>query len=68
VQLTIDTGHLLGATITAEGVETAEQHRQLVSMGTDHLQGFGLARPMPASQLPLWLSESLDPIQSELST
>lgn len=57
VQLTIDTGHLLGASITAEGVETDEQARRLTLMGTDLLQGFGLGRPMPPEQLSGWLLE-----------
>lgn len=57
VQLTIDTGHLLGASITAEGVETVDQARQLITMGTDLLQGFGLGRPMPADQLLTWVKE-----------
>ncbi len=56
VQLTIDTGHLLGASITAEGVETESQARQLTDMGTDLLQGFGVGRPMPAEQLDQWVA------------
>ncbi|NNF55211.1 MAG: sensor domain-containing phosphodiesterase [Acidimicrobiales bacterium] len=54
VQLTIETGHLLGASIIAEGVETAEQARQLLEMGTDFLQGYGLGRPMPAREFVEW--------------
>lgn len=55
VQLTIDTGHLLGAAIVAEGVETQSQARQLTEMGTDLLQGFGLAMPMGARELCSWI-------------
>ena len=54
VQLTIETGHLLGAFIIAEGVETAEQARQLLEMGTDFLQGYGLGKPMPAMEFAEW--------------
>ena len=54
VQLTIETGHLLGAFIIAEGVETAEQARQLLEMGTDFLQGYGLGKPMPAAEFLEW--------------
>ena len=51
VQLIIDTGHLLGATITAEGIETHLQANALTAMGSDDLQGYLYGRPMPASNL-----------------
>ena len=51
VQLIIDTGHLLGATITAEGIETADQASALTGMGTDELQGYLYGRPQPPDQL-----------------
>ena len=47
VKLIIDTGHLLGATITAEGVETALEADKLTELGSDNLQGFYFARPLP---------------------
>jgi len=49
VQLIVDTGHLLGATITAEGIETVEQAQNLVRMGADQLQGYLYGRPRPAT-------------------
>ncbi len=51
VKLIIDTGHLLGARITAEGIETPEQAEILTGLGSDELQGFLFGRPMPASAL-----------------
>jgi diguanylate cyclase (GGDEF)-like protein len=51
VQLIIDTGHLLGATVTAEGIETAEQALALGAMGSDDLQGYLYGRPVPAREL-----------------
>ncbi len=51
VKLIIDTGHLLGATITAEGVETVHEADTLTELGSDSLQGFYFARPQPANQL-----------------
>jgi EAL domain-containing protein (putative c-di-GMP-specific phosphodiesterase class I) len=48
VRLIVDTGHLLGVSITAEGVETAAQARELLEMGTDSLQGYLFARPAPS--------------------
>jgi diguanylate cyclase (GGDEF)-like protein len=44
----IELAHLLGMTVVAEGVETAEQHAELKSLGCDQCQGFYFARPMPA--------------------
>ncbi|PXW99391.1 diguanylate cyclase (GGDEF)-like protein [Sphaerotilus hippei] len=41
----------LGMRCTAEGIEHAEQTRLLQGLGCGALQGFLLARPMPASQV-----------------
>ena len=54
IQLTIDTGHLLGASIVAEGVESTDQHDTLVSLGIDMAQGYLFGRPMPAEDLSVW--------------
>jgi diguanylate cyclase (GGDEF)-like protein len=43
----IELAHHLGMTVVAEGVETREQHQQLVSLGCDFCQGFYFAQPMP---------------------
>ncbi len=45
----------LGMQAVAEGVETAEQQRFLVSEGCPLAQGFHLARPMPAEQATAFL-------------
>ena len=52
VKLIVDAGHLLGATVTAEGIETATEAQRLIDLGSDHLQGFYFARPQPADTLP----------------
>ncbi len=51
VQLIIDMGHLLQATITAEGIETREQAALLRQMGADNLQGYYFGRPKPAGEV-----------------
>ena len=43
----IDACHELGLTVTAEGIETAEQESVLRDLGCDHGQGFHLGRPAP---------------------
>jgi len=40
--------------VIAEGVETAEHGVVLMRLGCDHAQGYGIARPMPASDMEIW--------------
>jgi diguanylate cyclase (GGDEF)-like protein len=42
--------------VIAEGVETVEHGALLLQLGCDLAQGYGIARPMPADQLPSWLT------------
>ena len=49
VRLVIDTAHTLGLEVCAEGVESADQARQLLSMGCDSAQGWYFGMPEPAS-------------------
>ncbi len=41
--------------VLAEGVETQDHARALKRMGCDYIQGYGVARPMPADQVLPWL-------------
>jgi diguanylate cyclase (GGDEF)-like protein len=47
----VDLAHVLGMTVVAEGVETAQQHAQVEALGCDGSQGFYFARPMSADDL-----------------
>lgn len=40
--------------VIAEGVETIEHGKMLLKLGCKLAQGYGIARPMPADQLPCW--------------
>lgn len=45
-------GHTLGLSVTAEGIETAEQAARMHAAGCDTAQGWHLGHPGPASSLP----------------
>jgi diguanylate cyclase (GGDEF)-like protein/PAS domain S-box-containing protein len=41
--------------VIAEGVESVEHGLLLLKMGCEQAQGYGIAQPMPAEQLPDWV-------------
>ena len=43
--------------ILAEGVETMDHARALRQLGCDYIQGYGIARPMPAGEVLGWLQQ-----------
>jgi diguanylate cyclase len=53
----IDLAHNLGLRVVAEGVESEQAKERLVALGCDEVQGFWLARPMPAATCFSWLQE-----------
>ena len=59
--------HDLTITVVAEGVETAEQYRQVSELGCDFCQGFYFAQPAPATEAALRLRPpALPPPRSAL--
>jgi diguanylate cyclase (GGDEF)-like protein len=55
VRSTIELARNLGRTVTAEGVEDQATLQRLESLGCHAVQGFFLARPLPAPQCEAWL-------------
>jgi diguanylate cyclase (GGDEF)-like protein len=55
VASTFQMAHALGLRVVAEGVEDAATAADLVAMGVDVLQGYHVARPMPAGEVEQWV-------------
>lgn len=55
VQGVIQLANVFQRQVVAEGVETTEHEVALLSLGCTLAQGFGIARPMPAADLPVWI-------------
>jgi EAL domain-containing protein (putative c-di-GMP-specific phosphodiesterase class I) len=56
VQAVISLAKILGLTVTAEGIETPEQARQLRAFGCDFGQGTYFGDPVPAEEFTRFLS------------
>jgi EAL domain-containing protein (putative c-di-GMP-specific phosphodiesterase class I) len=73
VRAIVELAHALELHVTAEGVETAEQHEALQALGCDSMQGFLFARPMPADAMRERLmrdqsQDAAEPTPSDWST
>jgi EAL domain-containing protein (putative c-di-GMP-specific phosphodiesterase class I)/FixJ family two-component response regulator len=55
LQSALDMARQLGLVTVAEGIETMEDWRLVQACGCDIGQGYLMARPMPAGDLPQWL-------------
>ena len=52
----IGLAHAFSRQVLAEGVESLEHARLLVSLGCNLAQGFGLAEPMPTEEFIAWVA------------
>ena len=52
----VDIGHIFCHKVIAEGVETLAHGVALLQLGCELAQGYGIARPMPADDIPDWIS------------
>jgi diguanylate cyclase (GGDEF)-like protein len=55
VRAAVDLSHALGLDAVAEGVEDAATMERLTTLGCDRVQGYFIARPMPADAVLPWL-------------
>ena len=60
VRTVIDLAHNFDLTVIAEGVEDQDTLAALKALGCDKIQGYVLARPMPASDLLPWLEKNCE--------
>jgi EAL domain-containing protein (putative c-di-GMP-specific phosphodiesterase class I) len=56
VRSVVDLAHNLGLKVTAEGLEEEAAWSLLGELGCDIAQGYWIAKPMPADQLPQWVA------------
>lgn len=57
VRSTIELGHNMGLSVTAEGVETDLSRSMLMEFKCDVIQGYLLSRPLPVEELEKWLRQ-----------
>ncbi len=57
IRSTIELAHALGMTAVVEGVETQESMDVCFQLGADIAQGYGISRPLPASDFIEWAKE-----------
>ncbi len=60
VRTVIDLAHNFDLTVIAEGVEDHDTLAALKVLGCDKIQGYVLAKPMPADQLLTWLNQNCE--------
>lgn len=64
VRSTIDLGHTLGLSVTAEGVESEAIKELLKTYGCDTAQGYLYSKPLPAQDFIQWVHQYLSDLPS----
>jgi len=59
----ISLARAFGREVIAEGLETLEHGQLLMRMGCEVAQGYFIARPMPAGEVPGWVDGFAPPVQ-----
>lgn len=59
----IGLAHAFGREVIAEGLESLEHGELLLRLGCEVAQGYFIARPMPASEVPGWVAAFVAPAQ-----
>jgi diguanylate cyclase (GGDEF)-like protein len=57
LRATIQLAHQLGLRVVAEGVEDDAAIARLAALGCEHVQGYGIGKPIPHEQFLSWLSQ-----------
>lgn len=57
VRSTIDLAHSLGLKVTAEGIEEPDAFQLLAAMGCDQIQGYLIGKPLPMTDLLVFLGD-----------
>ncbi len=57
LQAILGLANAFGREVIAEGVNNLEQAQRLLQLGCEMGQGFGIAEPMPATQMRAWIDE-----------
>lgn len=57
VEGVVGLAHAFERNVIAEGAETAQHCRALLALGCTQVQGYGIARPMPAAHLADWIAQ-----------
>jgi EAL domain-containing protein (putative c-di-GMP-specific phosphodiesterase class I) len=66
VRAVVSLGHDLGLRVVAEGVEDERSWRILQDLECDLVQGYFLARPMPAEAMSVWLRDRMASVATRL--
>ncbi|SCK29339.1 EAL domain-containing protein [Vogesella sp. LIG4] len=63
LEAAVSMGQRLGLATVAEGVETQKELALLYSLGCEYAQGYLIAAPMPAAELPAWAGRERERLQ-----